>query len=301
MSTKKGLLLPELHVKLTKTEKEIYRLLTEEYLTKPQIAIRRNCTRQAVHNIFKSLVKKGAIKFGLQQVDNSQSTSQLNNHKRLHGQEWNIRILWQDHNYQRRLSKCNLLLIEGHTIRLYRKSIEIYSGEGVSFYGETEQKATANSLIYWQRFFRRLENELGIIFIKQRSSNIRLVNQHYGTMESELTKDCLSKGQRIRIYAKEDRKLWFSMDNSFNLKESECLHPETGKQDSEIISKHLDDWREHPDSPTSSELATNVNNLVMGFDNYGKHIESHIHAIQELGLGIRELRDLLKQQGGKKD
>jgi predicted DNA-binding protein (UPF0251 family) len=95
MSTKNGLHCPSV-LNLTKAEQEVLNLLTVEFLTTKQITLRRGCTRQAVNKIIKNLKKKGAYNLGLQKVDESQGSCQPSNQIRLHGQEFNIKILWQD-------------------------------------------------------------------------------------------------------------------------------------------------------------------------------------------------------------
>tara|TARA_Y100000034_G_C6856165_1_gene389107 strand:- start:180 stop:1094 length:915 start_codon:yes stop_codon:yes gene_type:complete len=257
MSIKKGLQSPFMNDKLTPAEKEVKDMITKEFLTPKQIQIRRNCTRQAVHRIIKNLKAKGAINLALQDVDKNQWSCQPNcqhvNKVRLHAQEWNIRILWQDSNYQKLLQKSNIFHLKEHTIRLYKNSIEIYSGKGTCFFADNEQRAMSKSLEYWKRFFTRLEHELKIILIKPRSRNIKLVNQHFARGNSEIYKNAIKHGEPIRIYAKEDGKLAFVTDDSFGFKEDETVHPITSKQDRGMIDKQLNDWRKN-DPPTLSEV-----------------------------------------------
>ncbi|MEX0596934.1 MAG: hypothetical protein WD512_10580, partial [Candidatus Paceibacterota bacterium] len=123
---------------LSKAEKEVLFLLTQEFLTPKKIQIRRQTSRQATYKIIKSLKQKGAIRPNYLEnpmVDKSQPTCQPVNQKstksvnqiRLHGQEFNIKILYKDHRYKQLQGKANLINIDGNEIRLYRDSIEIYS------------------------------------------------------------------------------------------------------------------------------------------------------------------------------
>ena len=259
MTTKKGLKCPQVNTKLTKAELEVLSLITEEFLTVERMSIQRGCSKQAIYKLIKKLKQKVALNPSLKRVENLRCSNQPNE-KRLHSQEFNIKILYQDNYYQSKLKKSNLRFLDGHIIRLYRNAIEVYAGEGTSFWGETEQRATAISLKYWQRFFRKLENELKVILIKPRSENIKLVNHHYGNINSKFVEAQEKKG-RIRIYANEDGKLWFDMDRSFKFREREHPHPSTGKQDSEIISKHLNDMRDN-NPPTNSQLAVHIDNVT---------------------------------------
>lgn len=281
---------------LTTTEREVLRLITEEFLTPKQIQLRRQCSRQAYYKILKSLKQKGAINTGLQKVD---KTEALVNHQlvRLHGQEFNIQILYQDQNYQNLLERSNILYIDGHAIKLYRSSIEVYAGEGISFYGDDAQEAFAKSMIYWRKFFTRLENEFKLILVKPRSQNIRLVNQHFARGNSEIYVNATEHKEKIKIFAEEDGKLAFITDDSFGIHEDECVHPKTSKPDRQEIDKQINDWRlHHP--PTNSQLAQHISNVSVnlgqmseGFNLYAKNIESHIKAIQDLGAGVTKYNE----------
>jgi len=244
-ATKKGCISPMCSKDLTPTEQEVLYLLTDEFLTPKQIQQRRQISHQAVYKIIGNLRKKGAFNSGMVKVAKLQRTMQPCNQKiRLHGQEFNIKILHMDQRYQQALERSNLLVSDGNTIRLYKDSIEVYSGH--DFTSDDVQKATAKSFVYWNRFFARLEHDLKVILIKPNSQNIKLVNQHYAETNNEFSKECERKGDHVRIYTKEDGKLWFVIDNSFNLHEAESLHPKTAKQDMEGVKSFFNDLRARP-------------------------------------------------------
>ncbi len=300
---KKGLHYHKKKPKKTVYEQESLPLLKEVFLTSKQIELRRGCTRQAVNKIIKNLKKKGAYNLGLHMVDKVRPTCQPN-HIRLHAQEWNIKLLWQDENYKKLLQKSNILFIDSNTIRLYRNSIEIYSGQ--SFLGKDEQIATINSLIYWKGFFARLEHELKTILVKPKARNIKLVNQHYAYENSEICKNAIDEGEKIQVFAEEDGKLAFITDDSFGFKEDETLHPVTAKHDRKRIDKQVNDWRIN-NPPTNSEIVRNqeifsrgmiqVSNVMQGIQQnqevFAKNMASHIKAIQELGSGVKKMSSLM--------
>lgn len=273
---------------LTKAEKEVLFLITEQHLTLKQIQLRRDCTKQAVYKILKHLKNKGALNNGLQSQGTSQPKGMISSGEvRLHGQEFNIRILFQDKRYQDLLLKSNLMHLEGHTIKLYKNSIEIYSGEGISFYGKDEQEATSKSLTYWARFFNRLEHELKIIIVKDRTRNIKEVNHHYSRTNSDICKNAIENKEQIRVFALEDGKLAFITDDSFGFREDETLHPITAKEDRKNVDKQVNDWRIN-NPPTNSELASHIEvilksqeNLPVVIDSLAKQISSHLKLIQE--------------------
>ena len=267
---------------LTEKEREVYHYLTHDFLTPGQIAVRRQTSKNAVYKIIQRLKQKEILNKAFSRVEKIESTIQpFRNGIRLHGQEFNIQILYKDHRYKEKIKKhSNLLYIDGNTIRLYKNSIEVYGEK--SFLADSVDKATANSMSYWQRFLSRLENDLDIILMKPRAQNIRLVNAHYSEIHNELAKDCNIKSEKIRIYSKDDGKLWFLIDNSFNLHEAETVHPETSTHDmGEIVKPFFNDLRDNR-PPTLSEIMNLVNTIVK--------------VNQETAAGLNTVVGLLQQQ-----
>ena len=140
------------------------------------------------------------------------------------------------------------------------------------------------------------------------------MNGHYVNINDNIVKNCKSEKQRIRIFTKEDGKLWFDMDESFKFKEREHPHPETNKTDSELVSKHIDDWRNN-NPPISSEIwAITSNNalqlnktietigmLTNNINSYGEHIKSHTGAIIKLDKGINRLFKFIEKNMSRKN
>lgn len=288
-----GLICPNSDVKLTNSEQDVLDLITKEFLTLQQIQIRRQCSKQAVYKIVKKLREKGVLNNGLQKVDYFQCTSQPN---RLHGQELNIKIISKSNKYLEILNKSNLIFKDGHTLRLYKDSIEIYAGEGISFFGETESRATSKSLDYWKKFIVGLENEFKVILLKNRVQNIKLVNHHYATINSKVSKDSTGNDTHYRVYSDVDGKLIFLTDNSFNLKEHETVHPIDSKIHSENVNKQINDWCNN-NPPTNSELTNNLNKLielqieeVKNRKEYSHDLVVHKEAIRTLSHEVKLLR-----------
>jgi len=282
---KHGLKFPSRSNDLTTAQKEVLHLITDEFLTIKQIAQRRQSSIQAVYKITAQIKKKGLLDIGLNRVEKVESTFNPSD-LRLHAQEFNIRLLWQDSKYQELLTKSNTLFLDSNTIRLYKNAIEVYSGQ--SFYGKSTGEAEKRSLEYWNRFLVRLEHELKVSLIKPRSRNIRIVNQHWARGNSEVADNATKNRERIWIHAEEDGKLCFITDDSFGFREDETVHPITAKIDRKAIDKQINDWRQN-NPPTSSELATHLQTLISVQEYYGKNMVSHVKAIQDLSKGVNKL------------
>ena len=305
---------------LTPSEQEVLHLLTKEFLTPKKVAIRRGCSHQNVYKIIKRLRKKGVINQFFEEVAKTQGTMQplkgmqplkCNHQIRLHSQEFNIKILFKDQRYKRLLEKANTITIDGNTIRLYRNSIEIYSGQ--SFYADTAQKATVKSFEYWNRLFARLENDLKLILIKPRAQNIKLVNQHYAEINNELAEECEKKADKIRVYTTDDGKLWFLIDNSFNLHEAET-QGKTSKQDmDDTVQPFFNDLRDKT-PPVLSEVwgivaanskhqeifgnslevynkSTETNRVAI--ETFTKQIQMHLNVLQNMDSTMSAIKEAL--------
>lgn len=287
---------PSKKLRIRAEAREVLNLLTIDFLTPQQIAQRRKTSVRAVYKVIAKLKEKGIFDIALNQVNLSGSTEPfsepLERQQRLHGQEWNIKIIAKSEKYAKAKKQANTIFLDGNTLRLYNDAIEIYSGQ--SFFEIDEQRATAVSLAYWERFFARLEHEFNVILIKPRVQNISLVNQHYGETNSEMAKDALKKGQKFRIQTTDDGKIWFTIDNSWNLKEMETLHPETAKQDMTKVQKQVNDWRNH-DPPTNSQLAGHIMNVTQNQEHFAVNLKSHVDAVQKLGSAVEELTEVVKE------
>lgn len=253
---------------LSSKQKQILDLLTVEFETPKRIATRLEITHQAVYKIIGKLRKKGYLTRGytrgLQKIRPTtplQPSKSLKNGIRLHGQEFNIQILRGSKQYQDALNNKNLFYLDDNTVRLYKGSIEVYANPHRCFLGEDAQRATSLSIQYWNRIFNQLESRLNIIIVKGENTRIKQVNGHYAEINNELAEDCNEKKAKIRIYGKDDGKLWFVIDNSFNMNEAEAVHPKTAKEDIQNVKRFFDDIREN-NPPTISEIVANLNETI---------------------------------------
>jgi len=234
--------------KLTKTQKEILILLTQEFLTVKQIANRRQTSQEAVYQQIRKLKKLGILNNQYKVLDKTLPTTQETS-IRLHGEEYNIKVLWRTDKYKELVGK--VINIDGNTVKIHRDTINIFSN--YSFYGSTAQKCDVKAMKYWTRFIRRLESDFKVILLKNRSQNIKRVAQHYADEVNGIAVSAHKENRRIRLYATEDGKLWFETDKSYSI-EGETRHKETASEDmDEVVSRMMNDWRDNR-PPTNSEI-----------------------------------------------
>jgi hypothetical protein len=230
-------------LELTQTEKEVLYLLTKEFLTQKQIAIRRHCSKQAVSKTIRKL--KAKCKIDLVNQERGGSSQPVNhqvNQMRLHGEQFIIRILYRGEKYLKIRNECSQVEIDGNTIKLWENKIEIYANK--SFYGEGIQDTFALSSAYWSTQFTKIENNLKIIILKQGSQNIKVCKFHLAETNNEVAKEIDNTGDRyLQVRTDEGGKVWLLIDNSFNLHELETVKVGTAKQDMEAVKANFNDWR----------------------------------------------------------
>jgi len=252
----------EHYSKLTKVQIDILRLITEEYMTPVKIALMRGTSTRTVYKTIKILKEKGLLNYKTKKVHKKLCTQENKKKEsiRLHAQEFSIKLIKKGKNYNNLKSNANTIIIDDNTIRLYNDSLEIYSGK--SFYSDDVTKATYNSFEYWNKFFKRLENDLDVLIVKNRHQNIKLVKHHYASINNGMAKEFNEKKIKIRLYATEDNKMWFELDFSLKHNEAETTHLETAERDMQlVVNKVFNDLR---DSYAAKDLPVPIMSEIVG-------------------------------------
>jgi len=270
---------------LTEVEKEILILLTIDFLTPKEIALRRNTSVKAVYKVQTKLKKYGVL--SRQNVSNfpkeievekkggvSPAKVKSEHPIRLHAEQYHITIIKSTTIYNNLTKKGTYRLsIEGNTVMCYKNTIEIYSNS--SFFGVTPNVSDSKAMNYWSRFLMKLENRLNILILKDGYCNISRVRAEYAETGNEFAKQTLKENQKINI-VDENGKSWLIVDDSFKFKECETVHPKNSKEDMQlVVQPFFNDLREKvsllPSQLTASiesnnkqiyEIATGLNNLI---------------------------------------
>lgn len=248
---------------LTKTEKEVMALITKEFLTPSQIATKRGCSKRTVQWHLSNIRKKGFItKAGEGYGENPYVPPCMpppvtTKNIRLHGEEFNIKLVRSSAIFERLSKKGVTLSIGGNTVRLFSSSLEVYSGR--SFWGVDAQECDSVAVRYWSLFFARLEHEFNVLILKERKPNIRRVKAHYADVDNVLALDLDRKGERLRVKDSSGRE-WLLVDGSWGFRELETVHSSSSKVDmQEVVSPFFNDLRDNRGSvrlpsQVSSEL-----------------------------------------------
>lgn len=297
---------------MTKAEREVFMLLTTEFLSPTQISRRRKTSTGATSNLLRSLRKKGWLKSKLIAATQpngipSNAVNQSVKKYRLHAEELNVKIIQDSSKYHTLRQEKRTRTIDDNTVRLYKKSIEIYSGQ--SFWADTPDGVLAPSSIYWTRFLARAGDELGIIICKERSNNVKRVKGELAETGNELALDMNSREAKLKVFG-EDGKLWLLIDNSWKLQELETVHPQKHVSDMAKVVKVFSDYRTHPETPVPSEMhhtqefilealkqttilaQKNTQNL----EYYAENIVTHVQVMQEISKYIKEFNELVRRK-----
>jgi len=229
-------------------QEEVLRLLQQDYLTVNQIAQRRNTSNKAVYKILSKLKKKGLFRGGLKQGVEKSGVTNIHQQKssnmiRLHNEQFNIQIQFKGNSFIDK--EGQRITIDNNTVSINRDSIDIYSNQ--SFYGKDVDEVEKKAVTYWDRIFNILENDLNVLFLKDRKHNIKRVRAHYSETNNEMAKVANKEGEKISIKTTEDGKEWLKVDNSLNLNEMETVHPKTAKEDMrEVIQPFFTELRANP-------------------------------------------------------
>ena len=292
--------------KITATEKKIFEMLIIEGLSIKQIADRRKTKDKAVYKIIKNLERKGILKHGHYATNFFSDVLQapeikkgfLNLSFRYHGCEYNIGLIEKSDFYERLRQRKNMFYFEGCAIRLYERSIEVYQNESESFFGKTIEEAVGKAQEYFTKLFWKLENRLKVTIIKGENSIIKQVKGHLSQVNNELAKEYNKKKLTFKVFGTKDNKLWFQIDNSFNLNEAECVHPEEHIGDMKIIERYFNDIRKN-DVMLPSQVGSAISSILEFHMNYAENFQSHVSAINTLSQSVQELTKIVKELKGK--
>lgn len=286
---------------LTKTEAEFLHYFNDLGYTVSQIASRRGCSKQYVRKVRLKLSKSGWLRkvappplnppedcatTATKRGDTSIGDSTI----RLHAQKFRIELV-KPISKKYLTKKAGLVFsLDGNNVQCFN-SVVCVQAKNKSFNGADEDSALEESMDYWYRFFARLENDLGVLFMKNRKQNIKQTYCEWATTNSELARECEKKAKRIRIYAM-DNKLRYTTDWS-KTHEHEAHHFLTGKEDSEVGNRFINDVLDHPEAPTFTQLVK----VTLLIAQQQKEASAGLHSIINLLKPINEEN----MEGGRPD
>lgn len=285
--------------KLTPAERDVLHLITQQFLTVPQVAIKRKSSKRAVYAIRKRLIEKGVLTIVNQAISPQEtkvhktggvSCEGVNHSVRLHGEQYHIKLIACDDRYRKMISDGNKRIeLDGQVVFCYRNSLDIYSN--ISFFGKTPGECDSKSLSYWTHFIVRLEQRVKAILMKKEHTNISRVKAEYAETDNELAKNAIKEHDKVRVVGS-DGKVWLLIDNSFGFKECETVHPKDSKQDmQDVVQPFFNDLRENEYIPLS-EISKS---LAM----VSKQIHDLTHAVKANAMSVNSMLEMMKPSEDK--
>lgn len=242
-----------LQKKLTKTEEVVLSLLTVEFLTPREVSRRRKTSLETTRTHIKNLKKKGFLGSHHHSPSPHSYTPLpmgVRKHKiRLHAERYRLRIIGSpSFAYVDARRRCSSVLMDENRVVLERDSLVVYSGQ--SFFGDSPEAAEAAALVYWPRFFSRLESRFGVVLLKPHAQNIKLFFYHFAEVGNELAGDLRVRKQKLRVFGSEDGKEWLLFDDSDKLDEAETTRPPTAEKSAKddmrgVVQPFFNDLRDN--------------------------------------------------------
>jgi len=298
----------------TAAEKNVLHLLTDKFLTPKQISRERKTSHSTTKKHITNLKKKGLLGVVAHtSVANTYTPSTTGHQIRLHAERYRIKLIESSKEFHRARERANSIFLDGNRVVLYRDSLMVYSDQ--SFFGTDPESCEAKALSYWPRFFVKLQTQLKILILKERSQNIKQTFYHFAELGNELADDLRRKKNKVRVFGSEDGKEWLLFDDSHKLSEAETTRPPTAKKTakddmSKVVQPFFNDIRDNEDKVSlPSETAVMLNQAAhitlrqaQLSEDYAKNIEVHVKAIKALSAAgvsmaseVNKLRTMRKQ------
>jgi hypothetical protein len=203
--------------------------------------------------------------------------------------------LWQSDSYKLKINK--IIQDQERTISLWKDCIEIHIHN--DFIGLTPNETIGELFLYLNHLLPIVENDLKIVILKPRATNIKIVSSHYAEGNNELSKKSQEIGEYIRCYTKDDGKLWFLFDFSKKNFEAEAVHPSTAKEDMTKLVDFFNDIREK-EHYKPSEIKGFIDIVLETEKNYATLIQRHLIVQEETLKTLKAIRKQANQTNLKR-
>lgn len=234
-------------VVLSDVQAEVLRLFTVERLTPRLVARRRGTTLRSVYKVRRWLIEKGLMDSRFNEVHTSGFTCEPSGaysmNWTLHALQYNVRIIsgFNERFYSERVG--SVVAVRGSTVMLFPRKLVVNVGQ--VFESDHPEKAAWKASDYLFSLLRVLENDFGVLLLKDRSQNVRRTRGEFSRMNDTLA---LKPGAaQIKVFCGEDGKLRVKVDWSpGSMPEVEMLHAVHGQGDASKYEDFLRDLVEHP-------------------------------------------------------
>lgn len=187
------------------------------------------------------------------------------------------------------LAKYPRVLINGKKVILGQKNIIIY--EPISFFAQNSVVSRKYAIWSLLEALQSLEKVLGVSIKGFRFTPNR---EHYSLVKNELANQCNKNNEKINIF--NEKGLWLSIDNSFNLDELETLGTMENKpmETNLNVQKWWNNNKETNFKVTPEFILNTMNGIQQNQLIFDKNMKSHLEILRKLGQAVDKLTDAVK-------
>lgn len=208
-----------------------------------------------------------------------------------HGFLWHIKLPKEINIWEQILTKKNIKfkkINNGSTFEIYFKENRVWISKNSiliydikSYFGFNAVDSKKYAMVELQSYLIELQAKLGIDFKVKGNFVLKTSRQHYALVRNSLAMQCRKDGTKINVY--NERGLWFTIDNSFNLEEAETVHKDTALVDNLGVQKFFNEHKETGWEVSPKFILNGFNQLTNNLNMYAENMVSHVKAVQDLG------------------
>lgn len=179
-----------------------------------------------------------------------------------------------------------------HKIHLWRKSIVIYSE--YSFVSKLASNSKSTAIDHFVTLIRQMERMFhceGQFKFRGRYT-FNFSREHYGLMRNVLARQYNRKGEKLRV--SNEYGVWCVIDDSLSLDELEFQKnrspdPDDAVKNSEGMQRFINELRELEWEFQPKSVMQIVGGTAQNVDMFGRHMVSHVEAIQKISRRIDKM------------
>lgn len=205
-----------------------------------------------------------------------------NNLRRLKEYQFKKTVNWSNNPYVQ-------LLKDHFLIHCFKNSIVFINKK--KYWGEDPYECFIESLSDFLEAFKYFEERTKFKFFIDQVPHVSIKSNHIVKIGDYLNKRCEKRGDKFQVNINDERRVLVDMSDP---KGTEFVNKDYAPEDTQRYGRIVEDVIKN-NPPTLSELTNTIgqnnqqiSNLTQNWDNYGKHIKSHIKAIQQLGDGVEK-------------
>jgi len=229
------------------------------------------------------------------------SKNKVANSVRGHGFMWHIKLPKEIKVWENILNNKNISytkLNKDRTIQFYfkenkvwlsRSSIVIYDIK--SYFGFNAVDSKKFAMYELQTFLNELQAKIGIDFQFNGKYILKTSRQHYALIRNSLAIQCRKDGKKINVY--NERGLWFTIDNSFNLEEAETVHPDTALVDNLGVQKYFNEHKETKWEVSPKFVLESLGQMLQVQQMHSQNIVKHQRVLDEMLITLKKIQEKL--------